>query len=87
MKRPNLSSQADTKSSGEPAHREFPAVLFDLDGTLIDSNYQHVNAWSEALMAADIVIPRWKINAAGTAAGNTPRETQTQSRPTRKTTQ
>lgn len=62
MKRPNLSSQADTKSSGEPAHREFPAVLFDLDGTLIDSNYQHVNAWSEALMAADIVIPRWKIH-------------------------
>ena len=32
------------------------------DGTLIDSNYQHVNAWSEALRAAGIVIPRWKIH-------------------------
>jgi HAD superfamily hydrolase (TIGR01509 family) len=39
-----------------------PAVLFDLDGTLIDSNYQHVDAWSETLLAAGIVIPRWKIH-------------------------
>jgi HAD superfamily hydrolase (TIGR01509 family) len=41
---------------------EPPALLFDLDGTLIDSNYQHVNAWSETLHAAGIVIPRWKIH-------------------------
>ena len=41
---------------------EFPAVLFDLDGTLVDSNYQHVNAWSEALRSAGIVIPTWKIH-------------------------
>jgi HAD superfamily hydrolase (TIGR01509 family) len=39
-----------------------PAVLFDLDGTLIDSNYQHVNAWSEALQDVGIVIPLWKIH-------------------------
>jgi HAD superfamily hydrolase (TIGR01549 family) len=39
-----------------------PAVVFDLDGTLIDSNYQHVDAWSEALLEAGIVIPRWKIH-------------------------
>ena len=26
-----------------------PALLFDLDGTLIDSVYQHVLAWHEAL--------------------------------------
>ena len=39
-----------------------PAVLFDLDGTLIDSNYQHVNAWAEALRGAGIVIPTWKIH-------------------------
>lgn len=36
--------------------------MFDLDGTLIDSNYQHVNAWSESLLSAGIVIPRWKIH-------------------------
>ena len=39
-----------------------PAILFDLDGTLIDSNYQHVNTRSETLLAAGIVIPRWKIH-------------------------
>ena len=26
-----------------------PAFLFDLDGTLVDSVYQHVLAWKEAL--------------------------------------
>jgi len=61
MKRPNLSSQADTKSPANQLTR-ISRVLFDLDGTLIDSNYQHVNAWSEALMAGTIVIPRWKIH-------------------------
>lgn len=41
---------------------QFPGVLFDLDGTLIDSNYQHVAAWAEALRSARIVIPLWKIH-------------------------
>jgi hypothetical protein len=27
-----------------------PALLFDLDGTLVDSVYQHVLAWSDALV-------------------------------------
>jgi beta-phosphoglucomutase-like phosphatase (HAD superfamily) len=27
------------------------AIVFDLDGTLIDSMYQHVLAWQEALTA------------------------------------
>jgi beta-phosphoglucomutase-like phosphatase (HAD superfamily) len=34
--------------------RSRPAFLFDLDGTLIDSVYQHVVAWREALAAVDI---------------------------------
>ncbi len=45
-----------------PSHSELPSVLFDLDGTLIDSNYQHVLAWSEALRSAGVVIPLWKIH-------------------------
>lgn len=28
-----------------------PAFVFDLDGTLVDSVYQHVLAWQEALEA------------------------------------
>ena len=27
-----------------------PALIFDLDGTLVDSVYQHVLAWHEALL-------------------------------------
>jgi HAD superfamily hydrolase (TIGR01509 family) len=39
-----------------------PAFLFDLDGTLIDSVYQHVVAWREALAAVGINLPVWKIH-------------------------
>jgi HAD superfamily hydrolase (TIGR01509 family) len=41
---------------------DLPALLFDLDGTLIDSVYQHVNTWWQALSSAGIVIPQWKIH-------------------------
>jgi HAD superfamily hydrolase (TIGR01509 family) len=37
-------------------------ILFDLDGTLIDSVYQHVLAWREALEAEGIDIPVWTIH-------------------------
>lgn len=35
-----------------------PAFLFDLDGTLVDSVYQHVLAWREALEGAGIELLR-----------------------------
>ena len=38
------------------------AFLFDLDGTLVDSVYQHVLAWKEALDAEDIPISVWRIH-------------------------
>jgi HAD superfamily hydrolase (TIGR01509 family) len=39
-----------------------PAILFDLDGTLIDTAYRHVNAWAAALSEAGIIVPEWKIH-------------------------
>jgi HAD superfamily hydrolase (TIGR01509 family) len=39
-----------------------PAFLFDLDGTLIDSVYQHVVAWREALEVVGINLPVWRIH-------------------------
>ena len=39
-----------------------PAFLFDLDGTLIDSVYQHILAWSEALRVLDIELSNWFIH-------------------------
>src|SRR5262245_48526991 len=38
------------------------AFLFDLDGTLVDSVYQHVLAWREALEAAGIELAVWRIH-------------------------
>lgn len=59
MKRTESKQSASRQEAATP---EWPALLFDLDGTLIDSNYQHVAAWSEALRSAQIVIPEWKIH-------------------------
>jgi HAD superfamily hydrolase (TIGR01549 family) len=38
------------------------AALFDLDGTLVDSNYQHALAWFRALRRHEIVVPVWRIH-------------------------
>jgi HAD superfamily hydrolase (TIGR01549 family) len=43
------------------AHNDV-SFLFDLDGTLVDSVYQHVLAWQEALHAADIELSVWRIH-------------------------
>ncbi len=39
-----------------------PAFLFDLDGTLIDSVYQHVIAWRAALSSIGIDLSVWRIH-------------------------
>ena len=39
-----------------------PAFLFDLDGTLVDSVYQHVLASREALETAGIELSVWRIH-------------------------
>jgi len=44
------------------ARRAAPAFLFDLDGTLVDSVYQHVLAWREALEEAGIELAVWRIH-------------------------
>ena len=45
--------------SQDPA---MPAFLFDLDGTLIDSVYQHVLAWHEALEEMGLSLAVWRIH-------------------------
>jgi len=35
------------------------SFIFDLDGTLVDSVYQHVMAWQEALQAEHIELSMW----------------------------
>src|SRR3954470_23552915 len=38
------------------------AFLFDLDGTLVDSVYQHVLAWREAMAGVGIQLAVWRIH-------------------------
>lgn len=38
------------------------SFLFDLDGTLVDSVYQHVLAWHEALASEGIELSIWRIH-------------------------
>jgi HAD superfamily hydrolase (TIGR01549 family) len=38
------------------------ALLFGLDGTLIDSVYQHVLAWNEALQEVGLSLSVWRIH-------------------------
>jgi HAD superfamily hydrolase (TIGR01509 family) len=42
--------------------RQQPGFLFDLDGTLVDSVYQHVLAWREALEETGIPLSVWRIH-------------------------
>jgi HAD superfamily hydrolase (TIGR01509 family) len=39
-----------------------PAVLFDIDGTLIDSNYLHVHAWQRAFSEEGFDVESWRIH-------------------------
>ena len=39
-----------------------PGFVFDLDGTLVDSVYQHVVTWTEALREAGIEMAAWKVH-------------------------
>ncbi|MFC5436532.1 HAD family hydrolase [Rhodanobacter umsongensis] len=42
--------------------RHDTAFLFDLDGTLVDSVYQHVLAWKEALDREGVELAVWRIH-------------------------
>jgi HAD superfamily hydrolase (TIGR01549 family) len=46
----------------EHAMKREQAFVFDLDGTLVDSVYQHVLAWQEALDHAGIEVSVWRIH-------------------------
>jgi HAD superfamily hydrolase (TIGR01549 family) len=53
--------EVDEKASSK-ALEGGSAFLFDLDGTLVDSVYQHVLAWREALEEAGIELAVWRIH-------------------------
>jgi HAD superfamily hydrolase (TIGR01509 family) len=63
--RPRLSADprlGTTMTHPSEASRQPTAFLFDLDGTLVDSVYQHVLAWREALDAEGIELSVWRVH-------------------------
>jgi HAD superfamily hydrolase (TIGR01549 family) len=39
-------------------------VIFDIDGTLVDTNYQHALAWYRAFRQYGVIMPIWRIHRA-----------------------
>src|SRR6202011_1586915 len=56
----NKNSNANETSQRQAV--PFPPMLFDLDGTLVGSAYQHVLAWHETFTDFRLDIPNWKIH-------------------------
>ena len=38
------------------------AAILDVDGTLVDSNYQHALSWYRAFRRFDITLPVWRLH-------------------------
>jgi len=62
-----------------------PAVLFDVDGSLVDSNYLHVHAWQRAFDTEGVPVSAWQIHRCigmdgsrlvRTLSGNAPADVQ-----------
>jgi HAD superfamily hydrolase (TIGR01509 family) len=39
-------------------------VIFDVDGTLVDTNYQHAIAWFQSFARQGVTVPVWRIHRA-----------------------
>jgi len=44
-------NKGDHHTERQPAPLRYDAVLLDIDGTLVDSNFAHAAAWSDAFAA------------------------------------
>lgn len=42
----------------------YDTAIFDIDGTLVDSNYQHALAWYRAFRTHDLTVPVWQLHRA-----------------------
>ena len=61
--RAGIQGNGDIRVVPKPAATQsIPPLLLDLDGTLVDSVYERVMAWREALEESEIRLPNWKIH-------------------------
>jgi HAD superfamily hydrolase (TIGR01549 family) len=43
---------------------EYDTAIFDVDGTLVDTNYHHALAWYRAFRRHDLTVPVWRLHRA-----------------------
>jgi phosphoglycolate phosphatase-like HAD superfamily hydrolase len=46
----------------EPDAREVVGAIVDIDGTLVDTNYQHTIAWGRAFADHGVDVPLWQVH-------------------------
>ena len=59
MTTPSRSGSSDHAATDAPG-----AVMFDIDGSLVDSNYLHVHAWAASFADAGHPVDAWRIHRA-----------------------
>jgi HAD superfamily hydrolase (TIGR01549 family) len=53
----------DSPDGGTPDNTaDLDTAIFDVDGTLVDSNYQHALAWFRSFRRFDITLPLWQLH-------------------------
>jgi HAD superfamily hydrolase (TIGR01549 family) len=57
-------TEGDASSDPKPINTPFDTVVLDIDGTLVDSNYQHALAWFLAFRRYDITLAVWRVHRA-----------------------
>jgi HAD superfamily hydrolase (TIGR01509 family) len=48
--------------AGKDGGGQRPAAILDVDGTLVDTNYQHALAWYRAFRQHGVTLPIWRIH-------------------------
>src|SRR5215212_3305716 len=59
MARGGVSGRPVGQATGMP---EPTIAVLDVDGTLVDSNYQHALAWYRALRSMGEIVPVWRLH-------------------------
>ncbi|PZT91771.1 MAG: HAD family hydrolase [Gordonia sp. (in: high G+C Gram-positive bacteria)] len=57
-----ISGRKALRASSEDVTVQADTAIFDVDGTLVDTNYQHALAWYQSFLRFGIVIPVWRIH-------------------------
>ena len=50
------------QSSEQSSDQSRAAILFDIDGTLVDSTYHHAIAWQRAFVRLETPVPLWRLH-------------------------